>query len=209
MNEIKDYILDTLLIPDATIQALTGYTATDPRIYEWYVATDPSFDSTYPAFIIYRIARHGRDFEFVDRAEIGDIFFHFDVLAYDSDTLGAIVLRLEDILDLYGSFKTSSYKVLNLIVTESFEMPTEGESSSDRMLRHHVTVRCRGVLKKPPIGNVRYSSESSSSSSSESSSSSSESSSSSQSSSSSSQSCSSSSESSSSSQSSSSSSSSS
>lgn len=173
MNELKDYILDNILIPDATIQGLTGYTATDPRFYEWYPATDPAFDSTYPAFIIYRIARHGRMFEFVDRAEKGDVFFHFDVFAFDTDTLGAVVEQLEDLLDLYGSFKTASYKVLNLIVTESFEMPTEGESSSDRMLRHHVTVRCRGVLKKPPIGNVRYSSESSSSSSESSSSSSS------------------------------------
>jgi hypothetical protein len=52
MNEIKDYILDTVLIPDATIQGLTGYTATDPRIYEWYPATDPAFDDTYPAFVM-------------------------------------------------------------------------------------------------------------------------------------------------------------
>ncbi len=154
MNEIKDYILDTVLIPDGTIQGLTGYTADDPRIYEWFPATDPDFNSTYPAFIIYRIARHGRGFDFVDRAEIGDIFFHLDVFAYDTDTLGAIVLRIEDLLDLYGPFTTTRHKVGNLIITESFEMPTEGESSSDRKLRHHVTVRCRGVLRSPAIGNV-------------------------------------------------------
>ncbi len=154
MNEIKDYILDTILIPDATIQGLTGYTATDPRIYEWFPAVDPDFNTTFPAFITYRIAKYGRMGDFVDRAEIGDIFFHFDVFAFDTDTLGAIVLRLEDLLDLYGPFTTTRHKVGTIIVEGSFEMPTEGESSSDRMLRHHVTVRCRGVLRSPAIGNV-------------------------------------------------------
>jgi hypothetical protein len=154
MNEIKDYILDTILIPDATIQGLTGYTASDPRIYEWFPAVDPAFDTTFPAFVTYRIARHGRGLEFVDRAEKGDVFFHFDIFAFDTDTLGSIAERIDDLLDLYGTFRAGRYRVLNLIVTESFEMPTEGESSSDRMLRHHITVRCIGVLKEPPIGNV-------------------------------------------------------
>jgi hypothetical protein len=114
--------------------------------------------------------------DFVDRAEIGDVFFHFDIFAFDTGTLGAIAERIDDLLDLYGTFRAGRYRVLNTMVTESFEMSTEGESSSDRILRHHITLRCIGVLKKPPIGNVRYSSMSSvssSSSSSESSSSSS------------------------------------
>jgi hypothetical protein len=118
MNQIKDYILDDVLISDTTLQGLTGYTATDPRIYEWFPATDPVLSDTYPAYVIYRVTRYGRGLDFVDRAEIGDTFFHFDVFARDTDVLGAVVLRIEDLLDLYGAFKTPRYKVLNLIVTE-------------------------------------------------------------------------------------------
>ncbi len=171
MNEIKDFIIDGIVIPDATIQGLTGYVAADPRVYEWYPADDPAFDTTYPAYIIYRIARYGRGIDFVDKAEIGDIFFHFDIFAMDSDTIGSIAEQLETLLDHYGPFRTASFQVLTMMVTESFEMPTEGESSSDRMLRHHVAVRCVGVLRKAFIGNVAESSASSASSESSSSSS--------------------------------------
>jgi hypothetical protein len=154
MKELKDYIIQ-VVANDAIIQSITGWTADDQRVYEWYPAFDPTFTTTYPAFLIYRVLGYGRGPEFVDRAEVGDRFFHFDIFAMDSDKTSDIAEQLANLLDLYGPFETSSYKVENVIMVEDFEMPVEGESSSDRKLRHHVTFQLRGVLKKTAIGNVQ------------------------------------------------------
>jgi hypothetical protein len=154
VKELKNYIIQ-IVANDAVIQGITGWTADDPRVYEWFPGVDPAFNSTYPAYLIYRVIGHGRGLEFVDRAEPGDLFFHFDILAMDSEKTSDIAEQLETLLDLYGPFETFSYKVGNVIRTENFEMPTEGESSSDRMLRYHVAFQLRGVLKKTAIGNVQ------------------------------------------------------
>lgn len=154
MKELKNYILQ-IVIADAVIQGITGWTADDPRFYEWYLAADPAYNDTYPAFIIYRVAGHGRGADSVDRAESGDLFFHFDIFAKDTEKTSDIAEQLANLLDLYGPFETPSYKVNNIILTENFEMATEGESSSDRMLRHHVAFLLRGVHKKTAIGNVQ------------------------------------------------------
>jgi len=153
MDEIKEHIVG-ILKNDATLQSYTGYTASDPRIYEWYPAFTPTLNTTYPGYIVYRTASWGRPSEYVDRAQKGDIFMHFDVMAYDSDHKGYISRRIDDLLDLYGSFSTTNYRVLQLQIEEDFELPMEGESTTDRRYRHHITVRLIGVLRLTPIGNV-------------------------------------------------------
>lgn len=153
MDEIKKAYYD-LLKNDATLQGLTGYTASDPRIYEWFPPMDVPLSATYPAFILYRVANYGRSRSYVDRAELGDIFLHLDIYARDSDTKGNVALRIRNILDLYGAVTTVSYRILQAMIEEDFEMPIEGESSSDRRYRHHLTVGLMGVLSRTAIGNV-------------------------------------------------------
>jgi len=153
MDEIKEHIVG-ILKNDATMQAYTGYTASDPRIYEWYPAWTPTLSSALPGYITYRTASWGRPAEYVDRAQKGDVFLHFDVWGYNSDSKGYISRRIDDLLDLYGPFSTTNYRVLQLQVIEDFEMPLEGESTTDRRYRHHITVRLIGVLRLTPIGNV-------------------------------------------------------
>lgn len=152
IDEIKKAYYD-LLKNDATLQGLTGYTASDPRIYEWFPPVDINFSSALPAAILYRSASYGRSGNYVDRAEIGDILLHFDIYAYDSDTKGDVALRIRNVLDLYGAITTASYRILQAMIEEDFEMPVEGESSSDRRYRQHLTVRLIGVLSRTAIGN--------------------------------------------------------
>jgi hypothetical protein len=154
VDEIKDYVIGTLIIPDVTLQGLTGYTASDPRVYEWYPAINIAVNSSLPAYIVYRYQSYGATVSSVDRAELGDIHFHFDVYAYNSDAKGDVARRIRSILDLYGAFNTTNYRVLQMRVTEDIEMGIEGESTSERRYRHHVTVRLIGVLSRTTIGNV-------------------------------------------------------
>jgi len=154
VNEIKDYVIGTLIIPDATLQGLTGYTASDPRVYEWYPALNVTLDSSLPAYIVYNLKNYGPTARSVDRAEIGDFYFHFDVYSYNSDYKGDVVKRLRDILDLYGAFNTTNYRILQMRVIEDMELPIEGESPSERRYRHHIAVRLIGVLSRTTIGTV-------------------------------------------------------
>lgn len=153
MDEIKQYVYN-LLKNDATMQSYTGYTASDPRIYEWFPAIDPTLSSTLPGYIVYRAVSYGRPAIYVDRAQEGDIFLHFDILTYNSDTKGLISRRILYLCDHYGAFSTTNFRVLNLEIVENFEMGVEGESSIDRKYRHHVTVRAMAVLNKNVIGNI-------------------------------------------------------
>lgn len=154
MDEIKEFLIGTLVIGDATLQGLTGYTASDPRVYEWFPALNVTLSSSLPAYIVYHLRNYGATARSVDRAELGDFYCHFDVYAYDSDTKGAVARRLRNILDLYGAFNTTNYRILQLKVTEDMELQIEGESPSERRYRHHITVRLIGVLSRTVIGNT-------------------------------------------------------
>lgn len=154
MDELKDFIIGTLIIPDVTLQGLTGYTASDPRVYEWYPALNVTLSASLPAYIIYHLKNYGAGVRSVDRAELGDFYCHFDVYSYDSDTKGDVVKRLRNILDLYGAFNTTNYRVLQLRIVEDMELAIEGESASERRYRHHITVRLIGVLSRTIIGNT-------------------------------------------------------
>jgi len=155
MDEIKDYIIGTLVIGDATLQGLTGYTASDPRVYEWYPAFAVTLSSSLPGYIVYHYKNYGATSSSVDRAELGDVIVHFDIYSYNSDTKGDIAKRLRSIFDLYGAFNTTNYRVLQMRITEDMEMGVEGEATSERRYRHHITVRLIGVLSRTTIGNVQ------------------------------------------------------
>jgi len=154
VDEIKEYVIGTLIIPDVTLQGLTGYTASDPRVYEWYPALNVTLSATLPAYIIYHYRNYGAGSRSVDRAELGDTYFHFDIYSYDSDAKGDVAKRLRNILDLYGAFNTTNYRILQMKITEDMELPIEGESASERRYRHHITVRLIGVLSRTIIGNT-------------------------------------------------------
>lgn len=153
MDEIKEYIYSVLL-NDATMQGYTGYSVSDPRIYEWYPPEEPSLSVSLPGYIVYRAASYDRPLIYVDRAQSGDIFLHFDVFAYNSNSKGLIARRLVYLLDMYGKFSTTNFIILQLRIEEDFEFGIEGESTADRRYRHHVTARAIAVLNKTPIGNV-------------------------------------------------------
>lgn len=153
MDEVKEHVYG-LLKNDATMQGYTGYAVTDPRIYEWYPSFEPVLSTALPGYIVYRSLSPGRGGIYVDRAQSGDIYLHFDIFAYNSNSKGLIARRIVDLLDQYGPFATTNFRVLNMQVTEDMEMGVEGESSSDRRYRHHVAVRLIGVLNKNTIGNV-------------------------------------------------------
>jgi len=153
MVELKDYIY-SLLKADATIQSLTGYTASDSRIYPAYPPKEVVVNSTYPGYIVFRLVGYGRGSEYVDRAEKGDMYLHLDIYGLTYRTAENIAVRVNDLLDLYGPFSTTNYRVLNLEVVEHSDFPPEGESTSEMRYRRHIVIRLRGVLSKTEVGNV-------------------------------------------------------
>jgi hypothetical protein len=122
MREIREYIFDTL-VADPTVQTLTGYTASDNRIYLDWPPDEVVLNSTYPSYISYGFPGViPIDLTvYVEAAQRDDLLLDINEWALTPDTRDSLGYRIETLFKDH-SFYTSSYRVVFMSLMEKSDI---------------------------------------------------------------------------------------
>lgn len=119
MLEISKYIID-LMKNDASLSALTGGNANDPRIYSWNPPFVITFSSTYPAAIFYKDNQNPRPTEFSYPSQKGNIYYYLAVESPNKTLAKQIQEYLVSLLE-NRSFSTTNWRIGNILMNGTSE----------------------------------------------------------------------------------------
>ena len=98
MLELSKEIID-IMVNDATLKALIGYSANDSRIYAWNPSEDVVYSSSKKAAIFYHFSFGKRPSRWSYPQQFANGSLFFKVLAIDQENTDKIGERLNDLFD--------------------------------------------------------------------------------------------------------------
>jgi len=144
MKEIANYIYDTL-VADVTLRTYTGWSASDPRLYDEF----PPEDLT-PPFITFNVSSAGAiiDSEYIQTTQYEDQTIDINCFGSSADNRDNMAERITTILK-DRTFTTSSYRVLR-VVKEYDDNIVEIHETTGRIDSFRKVMRFRAsyILKK-------------------------------------------------------------
>ena len=148
MKEIREAIYDRLAA-DASIRTLTGWTASDDRIYYGWPQERVVVDATAPAYLTYSLSKPvGIPMAmYVEAAQVEDIIVEIDIWAFKVDGRDDLAERITAIFKDYA-FTTTSYRVMTTRkeAEEDVGEIQEGTGQLD-LYRKYIRLRMGSIYK--------------------------------------------------------------
>ena len=128
MLEIYTEIID-IIINDATIKNLIGYTSSDERIYAWNPSEDIIYSNSKKGAIFYRSATGKRPVRWSYPQQFSNSTLFFKVVAVDQETTDKIGERLIELFDLQ-KIETTNWKINHCELLSYNDAAPEGSPSN-------------------------------------------------------------------------------
>lgn len=149
MQEIREQWFD-IVAADGTVRGLTGYTATDERIYLDWPTEQITVSATYPAYITYSLGTGGPidQFKYVYGAQEEDIVIEANVWAKHPDVRDELAERLV-VLFKDHHWDLTVFRVLTTDLEAKEDITEIMESTGQvNFYRKYLRWRLRSVYRK-------------------------------------------------------------
>lgn len=136
MENIAKWIFSTLK-DDTTLQGLTGYTSSDPRIYYFHPPKAMTLNATYPAYLIYFLLGSGElPSDAVWQKQVPDETYQISIFSLVKDTVENIFTRVDALLGENLSASITNWKIRRIYRNTQIDLYEKEDHIYHKMLEY-------------------------------------------------------------------------